>query len=143
MRVKKHNIEFVAIDYLNLIRYSQKQEVDGYKHITIVLKSLAKELNIPILLLSQLNRDVEKRGGNRPQLSDLRGSGAIEENADVIMFYYREDYYTKPDKGYESNTIEIIIAKHRQGGLSNVILKHNSTKTRIYEEFGEEEVPNF
>jgi replicative DNA helicase len=130
----KHNIGMVIIDYLQLMSGSgenrnsnREQEISN---ISRNLKGLAKELNIPIIALSQLSREVEKRGakdGNKiPQLSDLRESGAIEQDADMVMFLYRPEYYdiTTNEMG-ENNRGEthVRIAKHRNGSLETVKLK--------------------
>ncbi|MEY4594567.1 MAG: replicative helicase [Bacteroidota bacterium] len=126
-----HDIQMVIVDYLQLMRAdvdnksgNREQEIST---ISRSLKAVAKELNIPIIALSQLSRQVETRGGSkRPMLSDLRESGAIEQDADMVMFIYRPEYYgmefdedNNPTKG----VAEVIIAKHRNGALDTVKLK--------------------
>ena len=97
-RLKRlHNINLIIIDYLQLMSSSNYNRSDGrvqeISEITRGLKSVAKELNIPVIALSQLSRQVEQREDKRPQLSDLRESGTIEQDSDVVMFIYRESYY--------------------------------------------------
>ena len=89
------------------------------------LKALSKELGIPVLAMSQLSRQVENRVGNKPQLSDLRESGAIEQDADIVMFIYRPEYYhiDEDDNGPTAGMADIIIAKHRSGGIGDVRLR--------------------
>lgn len=92
----RHNIQFLVIDYLQLIRAGSRKNdgrVQEISEITQSLKAIAKDLNIPVIALSQLSRDVEKRDDKKPQLSDLRESGSIEQDADIVMFLYREHYY--------------------------------------------------
>lgn len=122
------DIEVVIVDYLQLMtagsdnRGSREQEVST---ISRSLKAIAKELNIPIIALSQLNRSVESREGKRPQLSDLRESGAIEQDADLVLFIHRPEYYgiTEDDSGNSLlGVAEIIIAKHRNGATGDVHL---------------------
>jgi replicative DNA helicase len=122
------DIEVVIVDYLQLMtagadnRGSREQEVST---ISRSLKAIAKELNIPILALSQLNRSVESREGKRPQLSDLRESGAIEQDADLVLFIHRPEYYgiTEDDSGNSLlGVAEIIIAKHRNGATGDIHL---------------------
>src|SRR5208282_6033432 len=100
---------------------NREQEIS---YISRSLKSLAKELEIPIIALSQLSRDVEKRGGpKRPQLSDLRESGAIEQDADLVLFVYRPGYYGNEDVETPQDTAEILIAKHRNGRIGDISLR--------------------
>lgn len=124
----QYDIEVVIVDYLQLMtagsdnRGSREQEVSM---ISRSLKAIAKELNIPIMALSQLNRSVESREGKRPQLSDLRESGAIEQDADLVLFIHRPEYYgiTEDDSGNSLlGVAEIIIAKHRNGATGDVHL---------------------
>jgi len=120
----------VVIDYLQLMKgpqgVSREQEIS---EISRSLKSLAKELNAPVIALSQLNRGVESRPNKRPLLSDLRESGAIEQDADIILFVYRDEYYNpeSEDKGLA----ELIIAKHRSGGLGTIKLQFIGAHTRF------------
>ena len=147
-RLKRlYNIDLIIIDYLQLMSGSSKGRNDGrvqeISEITRGLKAVAKELNIPIIALSQLSRQVEQRDDKRPQLADLRESGTIEQDSDVVMFIFRESYYLerlekkkKPDEGSEKyneryqrwqelcgesyNTAEIIIAKQRHGPIGSI-----------------------
>lgn len=120
----EHGLDVIIIDYLQLMTgrvgsrsESRQQEIS---EISRSLKGLARELNVPVIALSQLGRAVEQRPDHRPMLSDLRESGAIEQDADAVMFIYREDYY-KPDTELK-NVAEIIIAKHRHGSTGTVNL---------------------
>ena len=126
---QNHNIGLVVIDYLQLMsagdnskRGNREQEISS---ISRALKGMAKELNLPVIALSQLSRAVETRGGDKkPQLSDLRESGAIEQDADIVTFIYRPDYYELADSlDTPANTAEVIISKHRNGSLGTVTLE--------------------
>jgi len=127
---QNHDISMIIIDYLQLMsagptsgKGNREQEIST---ISRALKGLAKELSVPVLALSQLSRAVESRGGEkRPMLSDLRESGAIEQDADIVTFIYRPGYYGIEDEdiGVPKDQTEIIIAKHRNGSLDTVLLK--------------------
>lgn len=114
--VKHYGVKIIFIDYLQLIsvvgKASREQEIS---HISRSLKIMAKDLNVPVIVLSQLNRNLEQRVDKRPQLSDLRESGAIEQDADVVMFIYRDEVYNPETE--EPNIAEVIIGKQRNGPL--------------------------
>ncbi len=117
------NIGLVVIDYLQLIQGSGKRNASREQEISEIsrsLKILAKELDVPVIALSQLSRAAEARQDHRPMLSDLRESGAIEQDADIVMFLYRDDYYN-PDSE-KKNIAEVILAKHRAGSTGTVEL---------------------
>ncbi|MCZ0931564.1 MAG: replicative DNA helicase [Oligoflexia bacterium] len=118
----KKGLDLIVVDYLQLMQLPEKSETREREvsEMSRLLKAFAKELAIPIITLSQLNRGVEGRANRRPILSDLRESGAIEQDADLIMMLYREDYY---DEGSGNNTAEVIINKHRNGPTGTVELK--------------------
>ncbi len=129
-RVK--NLGMVVIDYLQLMDAPMKSDnrVLVISDITRNLKLMAKELNIPVLLLSQLNRGVESRTDKRPMMSDLRESGSIEQDADIIMFLYNDYYYNK-EKSQTPNITECIVAKNRHGEVSTVKLIWDAQFTRF------------
>jgi len=113
----EHDLKLLVVDYLQLIRgRNLENRVQEVSEISQSLKNLARELNIPVLAISQLSRAVESRQAKIPQLADLRESGAIEQDADVVMFMYRED----PD---DLESIKLSIAKHRNGPLGEVDLR--------------------
>ncbi len=155
---RQHNLGMIVIDYLQLISGSSSSRNDGrvqeVSEITRGLKTLAKELNVPVLALSQLSRQVEQREDKRPQLADLRESGSIEQDADVVMFIYRDEYYLEkaepkqradesPDKFAQRyqmweerkekvhNTAEVIVSKQRHGPVGTVRLAFIGEFTRF------------
>jgi replicative DNA helicase len=129
---QKHNIGMVIIDYLQLMQGSTANGGNREQEISTIsrsIKQIAKELDVPVIALSQLSRSVETRGGDkRPMLSDLRESGAIEQDADIVGFIYRPEYYGLTEFNDNERTpsqglAELIIAKHRNGGLDNIRLR--------------------
>ena len=148
---RQRGLDLMIIDYLQLLqgstRRAQENRVQEITEITTKLKALAKELNVPILALSQLSRQVESRDDKRPQLSDLRESGSIEQDADVVLFVYREEYYHQMRKPLESNRekfaewladadkvhgkAEVIIGKQRHGPTGTVELQFDAAVTRF------------
>jgi len=157
---RKHNLSILIVDYLQLMRSSSEMakasRVQEISDITMGLKAIAKELNIPVIALSQLSRAVEQRPDKRPQLSDLRESGSIEQDADQVMFIYREAYYVEREKPAESSVdkmqewqekmdkvdriAEIMFAKNRHGPVNNITLffDKNTTKFGNYDHYHEE-----
>jgi len=125
----EHNVGIIIVDYLQLMegRSSGDNRVNEISEISRALKQLARELNIPIIALSQLSRAVESRSPQIPKLSDLRESGSIEQDADVVMFLYREDR-EKPDTP-NKNIVEVYIAKHRNGPIGKLSLYFNENST--------------
>ena len=122
LKIEK-DIGLIIIDYLQLVQGSNKRNSSREQEIAEIsrsLKILAKELNVPIIALSQLSRAVEQRPDHRPMLSDLRESGSIEQDADIVIFLYRDDYYNKDSE--EKDISEVIIAKHRGGSVGTVKL---------------------
>ena len=141
--VKDHNVKLIVVDYLQLMRSGQnipsrEQEVS---EISRGLKALAKELAIPVIALAQLNREAEKRPDKKPQLSDLRESGSIEQDSDAVFFCYRPEYYGITEYELEGRNFDtfglfvLIVAKNRNGRLGELYLRlrHNTTKLENYE----------
>ncbi|MBN1341174.1 MAG: replicative DNA helicase [Phycisphaerae bacterium] len=130
----KHHLSAIFVDYLQLMHVakridSRQQEVS---EISRALKALARELNVPVVVIAQLNRQAEGREGHRPRMSDLRESGAIEQDADVILLLHREDYYRQSQPDFvPDNTAEVIIAKQRNGPTGLIKLLWDSRLTRF------------
>ncbi|MBR2812558.1 MAG: DnaB-like helicase C-terminal domain-containing protein, partial [Solobacterium sp.] len=136
----EHGLNLVLIDYIQLVsgsggraNESRQQEVS---EISRNLKALARELNVPVIALSQLSRTVEQRENKRPMLSDLRESGAIEQDADIVMLLYRDSYYNDEAKAKADSTgnerLEINVAKHRNGAVRKVFLAFEATTNALY-----------
>jgi len=148
---RQHGLDLLVIDYVQLLQGSSRRanenRVQEITEITTKLKALAKELNVPILALSQLSRQVESREDKRPQLSDLRESGSIEQDADVVLFVFREEYYhqmRKPSEGQKekfdewqaegdrvTGKAEVIIGKQRHGPTGTIELQFDAAVTRF------------
>ena len=128
----QHGLDLVMIDYLQLMDLKQKVESRerAVSEISKALKTIAKELQIPVIALAQLNRGVEGRSDRRPMLSDLRESGSIEQDADVIMMLYRDDYYDKEDPDKQGHA-EVIIGKQRNGPTGTVKLRFDAKFSRF------------
>ncbi|QMU30499.1 replicative DNA helicase [Adhaeribacter radiodurans] len=130
----KYGIKLIVVDYLQLMqdvtrKSHREQEIAA---ISRQLKLVAKELKLPIIAISQMSREVEKRESKRPQLSDLRESGSIEQDADVIVFLYRREYYAKDRTDPEwKNKMEIVFAKHRNGELDDLIIEYDLPTMRF------------
>ena len=136
----ERNINLIIIDHLGLVQGDMRidNRVQEISYITRSLKILAREMNIPVIVVSQLSRATEQRESRKPQLSDLRDSGSIEQDADVVVFIYRDDYYftpeewavKHPEEEYPAGMADVIIAKHRNGPTGEIRLRfiHNLTK---------------
>jgi len=127
------NIGLIIIDYLQLMqgRASAERRDLEISEISRSLKALAKEINLPVVALSQLNRMLEQRNDRRPRLSDLRESGALEQDADVVAFIYRDEVYNKEENNPHKGTAEIILAKQRNGPTGEVLLTFLTVYTRF------------
>ena len=129
----EHGLDLIVIDYLQLMQGRPSKNGDNRQQeiseISRSLKALARELNVPVIALSQLSRSVESRQVKRPMLSDLRESGSLEQDADIVMFLYREDYYDKDTEN--KNLTEVIIAKHRNGPVDTVNLFFQKEYTKF------------
>ena len=128
-------LDCIVIDYLQIMKYDKGREISELGNITRELKYLSKELDIPIILLSQLSRGVEQRENKRPLMSDLRSSGEIEQDADCIIMVYRDEYYNKEESD-DRGLAEIIVAKNRMGQIGWVKCKFQGE----YSKFSDEEI---
>ncbi|MCL5019539.1 MAG: DnaB-like helicase C-terminal domain-containing protein, partial [Patescibacteria group bacterium] len=123
----EHGLKLLIVDYLQLIKgRNLENRVQEVSEISQGLKNLARELKIPVLAISQLSRAVEARGTRRPQLADLRESGAIEQDADVVMFIYREDPENHPEQ------VLLDIQKHRNGPIGEIPMMFKADRTKFY-----------
>lgn len=166
---RQHGLDMIVIDYLQLLRGSPgaraENRVQEISEITRGLKGLAKELDLPVIALSQLSRAVENREDKRPQLADLRESGSIEQDADVVMFVFREQYYLeraepmqRPDESMEKyqdrherwkerceaayNMGEVIVAKQRHGPIGSIRLRFDPATTKFSDYIGDDRLPD-
>ena len=129
----QYGIKMIVIDYLQLMDGGAHSKIDNRQQqiseISRSLKALARELRVPVIALSQLSRGPETRQSKRPMLSDLRESGSLEQDADLVAFLYREDYYNPESE--RKNVTELIIAKHRNGPTETVELYFHKNYTRF------------
>ncbi len=140
----EHGLDLIIVDHLGLMDGQMRDRVQEISYISRSLKAIARELKIPVIAISQLSRASEWRASHRPQLSDLRDSGSIEQDADVVMFIYRDEYYYNredwenqfPDKDYPEGLADIIVAKHRNGPTGTISLRSNMKYSRF------ENIPN-
>src|SRR5215467_831180 len=158
---RQKGLDLLVVDYIQLLQGSSKRAAEGrvqeVTEITTNLKALAKELAVPIIALSQLSRQVENRDDKRPQLSDLRESGSIEQDADVVLFVFREEYYLsnkEPRPGTDEYTkwqldmaavhgkAEVIIGKQRHGPTGTVALQFEAAVTRFDNLAREDQLPD-
>ena len=129
---RKHKLDVVLIDYLQLMSMETDDLRSGTVKITRALKAMAKSHRVCIVALSQLNRNVERRDNKEPVLSDLLESGSIEQDADIVMFLYRDSYYNKdPNSAYLDDRLKVIIAKHRNGPIGAPMLYFNLARGEI------------
>ena len=133
--LSEDGLDLIVIDYLQLLVSGDKNVGNGVQEVTKIsraLKQMAIQFGVPVLALSQLSRDIEKREDKRPVLADLRDSGSIEQDADIVMFIHREDYYGKENTEIENRgKAEIIIAKQRNGQVGSVELLFQANITKF------------
>jgi replicative DNA helicase len=135
-RVKrKHGLSMIVLDYIQLMTHNKANDVDGLTDISRGLKLIAKELNVPVIALSQLNRSCDSRPDKRPLMPDLRSSGSIEQDADIILMVYRDEVYN-PDSD-RKGIAELLIRKNRNGGLKDVLTTFIPEFTRFENFFGQ------
>ncbi|MBR6712227.1 MAG: replicative DNA helicase, partial [Selenomonadaceae bacterium] len=134
-RVKReHGLDLIVIDYLQLMQSSKRYKGDRVQEVSELsrgIKGLARDLDVPVLALSQLSRGVEYRADKRPMLSDLRESGSIEQDADIVMFIYRDDYYDRESE--KQGLAEVIVAKNRNGATGAVGLQFDKARLKFTE----------
>ena len=137
MKLEHENLGLIVIDYLQLISGSGRSEgrQQEVSEISRSLKILAKEIDVPVIALSQLSRAPEQRDDHRPMLQDLRESGSIEQDADIVMFIYRDDYYNQDQP--PTNIAEIIIAKNRSGPTGKIELLWMPQYTKFVNKYHE------
>lgn len=131
----EHGLSIVFIDYIQLITASGDRSENRQQEVSEIsrrLKAMARELNVPVIALSQLSRDVEKRQDKRPMLSDLRETGSLEQDADIVMFLYRQDYYEHEEDRQDREDVELILAKHRNGPTDTVKLAFEKDYNAFY-----------
>ena len=139
---REENIDLIIIDYLQLIQSNSAAEnrTTEIANISRALKNMAKELHVPVVVLSQLNRSLEQRPNKRPVMSDLRESGAIEQDADVILFVYRDEFYNP--ESTEKGIAEILLSKQRNGPTGKIKLSFRSQFTRFENYISEKNIPS-
>lgn len=138
---RKHNLDLIIVDYLQLLKCRKEAkngtvaEIGG---VSVSCTQMAKELDVPVILLSQLSREPDKRTDHRPKLSDLRGSGDIEQDADIVAFIYRPCKYDDDPENHEADLAVVTVAKHRDGGLGEARLKFIAKRTKFIDREKEE-----
>lgn len=135
-------LDFVVIDYLQLIHSEGNNRQEEVSRISRALKQMAKELRIPVLALSQLSRDVEKTADKRPTLAHLRESGSIEQDADIVIFIHREEYYNQSNDGDQTGQTEILVRKNRQGRIGDIKFIFSPQYSRFDEQSNMDESAN-
>jgi replicative DNA helicase len=127
---QRHGVQMIVVDYLGLARGDSPKPYEAVTQISAGLKAIAKELRVPVIAVAQLNRDVDKRASHRPTMSDLRDSGSVEQDADKILFVWREEVYS-PDNAMVKGQAEVIVGKNRQGETGIVPLLFHGEQNRF------------